>query len=822
MSGIKYQVRNHVAPTIAPLTAAIGLALGAGSLQAATITVTTLSDGSVPGECTLRDAVISANTNSAAASCSAGSGTDQIVFAGGLTGTISLAYGQLPIASDMTITGPGVAQLTISGGNSSRVFFADGPLTLEIRSLRLSDGYANDNAGGAGLVAANGSTVTLADCEISNNNSGPISYGGAITASNASVTVNNCQIIGNTVAGGAAPRGANNAFGGGVLAVNSQLEITNSDFQNNSADAYGGAMALVNSTATIDSSGFVLNNALIGGGLSLGGGSQLTLQNSFVSGNQAGGGGGIAIGSLSSATVNATDLSGNDAIYFGGGAMVGVGFAGPTPLSESGRSGSLLGTPDFSLIGPGELNVINGYIGYNQTEDIGGGIGAKYDSLVGITNSDVVYNLADPAPVLPRSEPGRLVERGGSAQAGRGGGLAAVEGAYIYADQVSLSSNTAVYGGGGFADQAGSILMGNSVISNNSASGIGGGLLGGSFPPPVVPRLDGNTRGGRGAYDGAVGAVYSLISGNQGSYGGGIASLSDGLAVVKYSIVENNSSSDYGGGVLAYSSSLLVAGSDIRSNESYRGGGIFSQTGATGGSVIAGSTISGNTADLVGGAFLQGPNQQLKYSTIDGNSAAVAGGLAAFGQPGAEAEVFNSTVTNNTAEIAGGLYVGYAALDFLTVSHNTATGTPAPRHGWPALQGAGDNPGGGFLFNGSAVTSSIFADNTSPAGVVDLVGGGPATLDHSLVETPGTGVPPGTGNLIGVDPQLGILAANGGPTTTRAIGPGSPALDAANPVTARENDQRGEPFPRVFNGRADMGAFEFFVDGVFADRFEQP
>jgi len=27
---------------------------------------------------------------------------------------------------------------------------------------------------------------------------------------------------------------------------------------------------------------------------------------------------------------------------------------------------------------------------------------------------------------------------------------------------------------------------------------------------------------------------------------------------------------------------------------------------------------------------------------------------------------------------------------------------------------------------------------------------------------------------------------------------------------------------RVFNGQADIGAFEFFVDGIFTDRFEQP
>ncbi|MDZ7791476.1 MAG: hypothetical protein U5L08_13465 [Xanthomonadales bacterium] len=36
-----------------------------------------------------------------------------------------------------------------------------------------------------------------------------------------------------------------------------------------------------------------------------------------------------------------------------------------------------------------------------------------------------------------------------------------------------------------------------------------------------------------------------------------------------------------------------------------------------------------------------------------------------------------------------------------------------------------------------------------------------------------------------------------------------------------EYDQRGEPFVRASGGRADMGAYELFIDGIFSDRFEQ-
>ena len=71
------------------------------------------------------------------------------------------------------------------------------------------------------------------------------------------------------------------------------------------------------------------------------------------------------------------------------------------------------------------------------------------------------------------------------------------------------------------------------------------------------------------------------------------------------------------------------------------------------------------------------------------------------------------------------------------------------------------------------------------------------------------------GNIVGVDPLLGPLADNGGPTQTMALLAGSPAIDKGDntlvpidpstglPVTT---DQRG--FTRVVNGSVDIGAFE--------------
>ncbi|MEZ6071917.1 MAG: choice-of-anchor Q domain-containing protein [Pirellulales bacterium] len=77
----------------------------------------------------------------------------------------------------------------------------------------------------------------------------------------------------------------------------------------------------------------------------------------------------------------------------------------------------------------------------------------------------------------------------------------------------------------------------------------------------------------------------------------------------------------------------------------------------------------------------------------------------------------------------------------------------------------------------------------------------------------------GTGNLSDVDPRLGPLSDNGGPTMTHALLPGSPATDAGDPAAVAGigdvpvYDQRGVPFARVVDAagsgpRMDIGAFE--------------
>jgi hypothetical protein len=59
-------------------------------------------------------------------------------------------------------------------------------------------------------------------------------------------------------------------------------------------------------------------------------------------------------------------------------------------------------------------------------------------------------------------------------------------------------------------------------------------------------------------------------------------------------------------------------------------------------------------------------------------------------------------------------------------------------------------------------------------------------------------------DLLNVDPLLGLLQDNGGPTQTMALGPGSPALSAGDPNQLGTTDQRGV----VRSGGVNIGAYQ--------------
>src|SRR6516164_9695073 len=61
-------------------------------------------------------------------------------FEPGLAGTIALTTGTLTITKDLTITGPGFAMITVSGGHASTVSSIDPTFRVAIAGLTVAEG----------------------------------------------------------------------------------------------------------------------------------------------------------------------------------------------------------------------------------------------------------------------------------------------------------------------------------------------------------------------------------------------------------------------------------------------------------------------------------------------------------------------------------------------------------------------------------------------------------------------------------------------------------------------------------------------------------
>ena len=109
--------------------------------------------------------------------------------------------------------------------------------------------------------------------------------------------------------------------------------------------------------------------------------------------------------------------------------------------------------------------------------------------------------------------------------------------------------------------------------------------------------------------------------------------------------------------------------------------------------------------------------------------------------------------------------------------------------------------------------NSLFGNNTATSHP-DFSGDFASASYNLLSDGTGSNLIDGIdGNRVGsakmpLDPLLGPLDDNGGPTLTHALLPGSPALDAGDNTDAPEWDQRGEGYARIVNDVIDIGAFE--------------
>jgi hypothetical protein len=332
--------------------------------------------------------------------------------------------------------------------------------------------------------------------------------------------------------------------------------------------------------------------------------------------------------------------------------------------------------------------------------------------------------------------------------------------------------------------------------------------------------------------------------------------------------VANGSAID-GGGIYMAGGNLTITDSILSNNAARgnrwiqpdgsgygRGGGLYVAGGAVS---INTSTLSNNTAvgspgyegeicwdmgwdggpgdvGLGGGLYVAGGGVSIDNSTLSGNQAvggdgglfcncsrcwvAYDGGAGAGGgvyMSGGTLTVFQSTLSANRSTggtggrgrgnaVGGGLVSGgNVEIQFSTLAMNESSGT--------------EGVAGGLFSAGTLLTRDTIVAGNAASTMAPDVYGDLGSRGHNLVgnTTDGSGFDPT--DILNVDPMLGPLQDNGGPTFTHALLPGSPAIDAGDNTDAPEFDQRGEGFPRIVNGIIDIGALE--VQGGLGMRHEQ-
>jgi predicted outer membrane repeat protein len=361
----------------------------------------------------------------------------------------------------------------------------------------------------------------------------------------------------------------------------------------------------------------------------------------------------------------------------------------------------------------------------------------------------------------------------GNSSAGEGGGIESSGFAPngLFATDVSVTGNTAAAGagsgGGGLRISANAILTrvtvsGNSALTTNS---VGGGIYNSALSPDAFTVTDSTISGNsQGAGTGGEG----------GSGGAGIFNSGDSASITRVTVSSNFAGSGQSGGGLYNTGTLAltdvtVGGNTLGTNSwgagIYNSGDPFTANRVTISDNSAGPAGQGggvfNTGSSSGGALVQFTNV-----TISDNSLGTGGTGAGLNSSGFGVAITNATIAGNTIA-------------------------------------SGANGGGLWTLGTTTIQNSIVAANTAN----DCGGGGTLTsAGHNIAGDASCGFS-AAGDSITANPGLKPLAANGGPTQTRALTPGSPAIDAGNDGSCPPVDQRGVTRPQL--AHCDIGAYEY-------------
>jgi CSLREA domain-containing protein len=306
---------------------------------------------------------------------------------------------------------------------------------------------------------------------------------------------------------------------------------------------------------------------------------------------------------------------------------------------------------------------------------------------------------------------------------------------------------------------------------------------------------------------GQVFEVSGLSVTGLGAPSGGVSAGAGAITIDSVRLWSNLGS---GGLVVSNMATVTVTNSLIDGNTASAGGGLNNTFGRV---LVVNSVISDNGVGFNGGGVYNLGHLEIVGSLValneigGGMGDSIGGGI--YSSSSAVLTMTNSTLSGNLADdpngsgFGGGLFTsGTTTLNNVTITGNTADGA-----------GAGLRVGGGTttLRNSLIANSLLQADCSVGSGT--LTPDGPNLIEDNTCAFTG-----------GLDPALGPLQDNGGPTPTHALMAGSPAIDAGAAAGCTDSlgaalslDQRG--FFRPVDGdgdssaRCDLGAVEYGSPG---------
>jgi hypothetical protein len=247
----------------------------------------------------------------------------------------------------------------------------------------------------------------------------------------------------------------------------------------------------------------------------------------------------------------------------------------------------------------------------------------------------------------------------------------------------------------------------------------------------------------------------------------------------------------FGGGVLNDGGRLTVRRSTFFSNAGFFGGAIANANGGL--ATIEQSSFFDNVS--IAGAAIYNEESTLLVSGSSLRHNTGEGGVG-IENAGGVATVVNTTISGNDGSAAaGGVYnsSGTTSLLNVTLAGNT-----------------GHLSGNGLANFGTLILTNVVLDNEGPVGT-NCWGDPISDGGHNIEDGESCGFTDATSRS-NLEPLLGPLADNGGPTQTHALLPGSPAIDAGDDGACPEADQRDVPRPLDGDGdgdaACDIGAFE--------------